>query len=260
MFWKRKKKASTVSSSSNENLDQSPQVRSMIEVINKQEAANPLIRAQITSKDITNATINMLRDEKGVRIETALGILGALAGAACAYAMLDAVARGQKPEAPEIVIAQLKTGERLMFGDYINRKLVEGEKAGGQVLSLWHLFAGIAQHHMGQAPKIDLEEVFKRVAQQVGTDDFGKVNVPADNMPGDLPQNFVAALFPKYLDVLARYNLPSEQYWLAIGLSAQEIIGMGKDTADITMLTRLTFECAVYASKIDMEQYLNRAG
>jgi len=232
----------------------------MLQAIERQESSDPLIRARITSKDITGFTLELVKDERGVRVESALGVLASLAGASCSFAMLDLVEQGTLAmAAPEVAIATLKSGDRAMFGDYINRKLVEGETVGGQTLSLWHLVGGMA-HHLGHDPKIDWNELMSRIVEEVGKPDFGNVRVPEKNRPGDLPQNFVRRFFPIYLPILTRYGLPNNQYWLAFGLSVQEVLKMAKDSADPAMMARLSIECAAYATKIDMAEYLRQGG
>lgn len=230
----------------------------MLMAIEKQEPSDPLIRAKITGRELTGYTLELVKDDHGIRVESALSILASLGGASCSFAMLDLVERGElATEMPEVAIATLKSGGRAMFGNYINRKLVEGETVGDQRLSMWGLIGGMA-HHLGHAPEIDWSELMTRITKEVGGSDFGKVRVPHKHRPLDLPQNLVSRYFPAYLPLLTRYDLPRDQYWLAFGLSAQEVLKMAKDAADPAMMARLSIECAAYAAKIDMARYLDQ--
>ena len=247
MFWKKKSKAPAPPTS--DALE--PAIESMRYAVQNAAPKDPLIAAKMTSKDITGNLLEMLKDDRGVRVETALGVLGTLSGFSASYAMIEAVNSGKIQMAmPEVAIAELKSGERAMMGNYINRKVAEGEAIGGQTLSLWHLIAGMVQH-LGQTTTVNLEEIFGRTAQTIGTEAFWKLNLPDAHHPGDSIQNFVTHLFPKFLPILQRYDLPVDQYYLAFSLSAQEVLQMAKDTIAPDLAAQIIMECAIPASKID---------
>lgn len=254
MFWNRKKKNLI---ETHEPGSVAPSVVAMRKTIANQEQDDKLLRAKITGKEITTNILEMVKDERGVRIETALGVLGSMAGFTTSYAMMHEVMRGiLKVEMPEVVIATLKSGDDVMFGDYINRKLVEGELIGGQNLSLWAMVAGKAQQ-LGATPTFDIMDVFSRVSKSIGTPEFGVLQVADQHHPGDTPQEYVSQLFAKFLPILGRYELPVDQYFLAFALSAQELIEMGKEALAPDIACQIVMECAVPASKLDPRPYFS---
>lgn len=253
MFGKRKKQNQFGHKAQSEA--QSLQM-SLLETIAHKEKDDPLIRAKIASKSITTQILGMLNDEKGVRIETALGIVGSMAGFCTSYAMMHEVISGVLPiNQPEVAIAKLTSGEEVMFGNYINRKLVEGELIGDQTLSLWAIAAGIAQQ-LGQMPKFDLAEIFSHVSKTIGHREFGSWRLAEQHHPGDKPQTYVKELFKDFLPVLKDYQLPENQYFLAFALSSQEIIALGKDALPPEIGCQIVMECAVPASKLDPRPYM----
>lgn len=244
MFGWFKKKASEVAPKGN------PAIAAMRATIDAQEAKTPQIRAMMTSKDITTNVLEMLKDEKGVRVENALGLLGALAGYSCSYDVLRKLADGRlKAEAPEVVLVSDKAGQTWLFGNAVNRPLVEGVDIAGQKVSVWALVAGAAQQ-LGTPSKLDVSALFARVAGAVGGAEFGAVNLPDAHRPTDMPQDYVQHLFPRILPLLDRYELPSDQYFLALGLSAQEVMGMAKAAIAPDLAAQIVMEYAVPASKI----------
>ncbi len=256
MFGKRKKQNSI---GSNEPENVSPSVIAMRRAIARQEQDDKLARAKITGKDITANVLEMVKSERGVRVETALGVLGSMAGFTTSYAMMHEVSRGiLKVEMPEVMIVTLKSGDETMFGDYINRKLVEGELIGGQKLSLWALIAGKAQQ-LGTMPNSDINDLYSRVSKSIGTSEFGVLQVAEKHHPGDTPHEFVSQLFVKFLPILKRYELPVDQYFLACALSAQELMELGKEALAPDIACQIVMECAVPASKLDPRPYFGNA-
>jgi hypothetical protein len=247
-FWKRRKSAKQPR---HPMASHDEELNSIRREIDDKESDDPLIRLKITGQDITANLLEMTRDSKGVNMENAMGILGALAGFSTSYAMMTKVVAGKLDvEAPEVVIATLKSGGHVMFGDFINRKLIEGEEFAGQTLSLLHVVYGKAQH-LDTVDPLDVDELFARVARTVGTPEFGIPQMPASHMPGDSLKKFVTYLFPKFRPILERYDLPPDHYHLAFGMSAQEVMEMGKDVLSPGLSAKLFMECAVPMSSLD---------
>lgn len=258
MFWKRKRRKETTSQDS-KNLGPSPSILAMRAVIAEQSLKDPLICAKMTAKDLTSNAMKIVKDERGVRLETIAGVLGSLAGYSTAWAMFHDLAEKKiRPEVPEVCIIQTKNSQqKFYFGDYLNRKLVEGEDYGGQKLSLWRLVAGTAQAQGGKPSRDELSAMFEHVAAAVGSDDFDKIKVPKKHHPGDSPSNFVKHLFPKFLPILKSYELPVGQYHLAFAMSIQEVMEMAKGVSSISpdMITSIVMQCAIPASKLCPDQF-----
>ena len=150
---------------------------------------------------------------------------------------------------PEIVIVRLKDGSEWLFGDAVNSRLVEGVEISGQKLSVWALIAGKVQQ-LGNPLTLDIKELFGRVAEAIGKPKFGHADLPDAHRPTDTPQDYVKYLFPKVLPLLDRYGLAPEQYFLALALSAQEVMQMAKGTIAPDLAAIILMEYAVPASKL----------
>ena len=114
---------------------------------------------------------------------------------------------------------------------------------------LWALIAGKVQQ-LGNPLTLDIKELFGRVAEAIGKPKFGHADLPDAHRPTDTPQDYVKYLFPKVLPLLDRYGLAPEQYFLALALSAQEVMQMAKGTIAPDLAAIILMEYAVPASKL----------
>ena len=157
MFWKKKKPApaSPDQPASSRHLA----IDSLKQAIAAQEKNNPHVRAQITGKDLVSNLLEGLKDDRGVRIETLLGVLGSFAGFSTVYAMVKRLEDGSlKLEMPEVAVVELQDGRKFYFGDFLNRRLAEDK------LSVFGLSAGAAEQ-LGATGFLDLQELFARTAK-----------------------------------------------------------------------------------------------
>jgi len=252
--WKKRRAAKTQTEAGTQpeetGENQSPSIAAMKRAIADHEAEDPMIRAVMTAKDLTTNALNWFKDDRGVRVESVLGGLGALAGFCAAYDVAERVAEGRlKAEMPGVVIVDLKDGTRFWFGDEINAYLAENPH------SIWSLTVGMAQK-LGATELPDHHEIFRRVAGAIGGEGFGIADLPAEHMPGDSAQNFAREMFPVAAKVLRHYDLPRGQWPLAVAISIQEIMEMAQDELDPAMMVRIVMEMAIPASKFDPETLL----
>ena len=232
------------------SLDASPSIATMKKAIADHEVEDPMIRAVMTGKDLTVNTLNWFKDNRGVRVETVLGGLGALAGFCAVHDVAGRVAEGRlKAEMPGVAIVDTKDGARFWFGNEINAHVVENPH------SIWSLTAGMAAK-LGATELPDLDGLFRRVAAALGNDEFGVADLPPEHMPGDSAPSFAREIFPVAARVLGQYDLARGQWPLAVALSIQEIMEMAKDQLDPAMMARIVMEMAVPASKLDPETVL----
>ncbi len=212
---------------------------------------DPLARLHIASQDITTKILEMTCDSKGFHMETAIGILGSLAGFSTSYAMITRLLEGAlEAKSPEAVIARLKSGDHIIFGEFINRKLVDGEDIAGQNLSLMHVMYEKAEH-LTKVEPLNIDNLFARVAKTIGTPEFGIPKIPDSCRLDETPETYVTNLFPRFLPGLEQYDLPVDHYHLAFGLSAQVVMQIGKDIVSPGMSAKLFMECAVPMSYLD---------
>lgn len=216
-----------------------------------------LDRAKLCAREVSTHLVDLLKDERGVRVETALGALGSLAGVSASFAMWHGLTNGRlRKELPEVMVVNTEPGDTFLFGDYINRRILAGERVGPHLVSVWHLAAGQTMT-LGGATDLDLTAIVERVAGQIGRPAFGQIDVPELHHPGDTPQAMAMALFPKFRPILARYNTDVPNYFLPFALAVQHTMTEGKAVIDATLALRIVMECAVPASKIDPRPLMN---
>lgn len=233
-----------------ERAGEPPAIPAMKRAIADHEKDDPTIRAVMTGKDLTASALTWFKDDRGVRIESMLGGLGALAGFCATFDVAGRVAEGSlKPGMPGVVIADTRDGGRFWLGDEINRLVAQ------DTYSIWGLTGGMAQK-LGAAELPNPDAIFRRVAGTLGTDSFGIADLPPAHMPGDSAQNFAREIFPVAVRVLRHYDLPRGQWSLAVAFSIQEIMEMSKDRLDPALMARIVMEMAIPASKLDPERLL----
>lgn len=242
MFFRRKKR-----SEPHPTPGANASVEAMKRTIAEQERNNPLLRAHVTQMDIVLNLSEWLKDDRGLRIETMLGALGSLAGFAAVVEVATAVKSGkQKAEMPDVMILTTGRGEKLWFGDRINRYVAEDS------YSLWSLIAGRAQDMGGELP--DLTEIFQHTAGVGGTDAFAVPRLPPEHMPGNSPVDFARYLYPQVFPILTRYDLPPQQHTLALAMAACDVMDQAKGHLDPGLMAKIVMECAIPASKLDPDQ------
>lgn len=247
--WKRRRAANNDKPAAAPKAEH-PAIPAMKKAIADHEKDDPMIRAVMTGKDLTANALNWFKDDRGVRIESVLGGLGALAGFCAAFDVAGRVAEGSlKAEMPGVAIVDTKEGSRFWFGDEINRLVAE------DTYSIWGLTGGMAQK-LGATELPNVGEIFRRVTEVLGADSFGIADLPPAHMPGDNAQNFAREIFPVAVRVLRHYDLPRGQWSLAVAFSIQEIMEMAKDQLEPALMARIVMEMAIPASKLDPERLL----
>ncbi len=219
--------------------------RSLVE----KEKADADIRAKVCAGFLLDGwLLNVLRDEKGVRVQMLLGILGSLGGFACQMAVREhAKQTGKVAERNTLMEIESNNGHRTFFGDAPNYFLLEGPK------SIWAIAAGGA-HSLGvdTAKLRNAPEIAGHVAKTVGTDAFGVPRVPAGNEVGETPANLVKLFWPPFESQLARkYCREPSQWPLTTAIAIQRTMMKAKGAIDPLVAYTIVMECAVPAAKLD---------
>lgn len=214
------------------------------------EGSDPLARLQLAGRIVFDLTCDIIKTERGVRIEDAVAVLASTGGFTCIHSTLAALAaRGQTREAVGIVTARGTDGQDYLFGDAPNRLLLESEHA---LLSL----ALGAAHHLGANVSLEMvHETMGRVASSVGGPEFGVPMLPPQHRPGDLPIHYVRYLWPKIVEALDLYEVPVEHRATAIGFALQRAIDAGKEVLDPMIAAAIAVECAVPMAKLDPARF-----
>lgn len=218
--------------------------------LDREEAADPLMRPRLAGRILFDLTCKMINSERGVRIEDALAALASNGGYSCIVATLAALkAAGRTPQSVGMLEVGAKDGQRYYFGDMPNTALWEHSE------SLLSLTLGAAQACGGAVTREMVEEVMGRTASALGSEQFGKVLVEPAHRPGDEPIEYVRHLWPHYLEALALYQVPGEQWPMAFGFALQHAINGGKQVLDPTLAAHICVDCAVPMAKLDPARF-----
>ena len=215
---------------------------------------------QKATAEVGGYILGTYRDKKtGVlRAADAVSALGALAGI---FAQVQARAMMQSGAIPqtETTLAQVtaKSGELYYFGDAINACLMEGSR---EQPAFWNLAGGAARDQK-IADKVDVLEIARRAANDVGTRNFGKPRIDARYKLSEAPVDAVRAHGPWLLVRFLELGLQPANLMIVFGSVAQSFAqfaaGEIKDVqADVPMkrvdIVRLYMEAAIPASKLDL--------
>ena len=226
----------------------SPADTAMLRVIDERRADDPLIGAKMAAREILGRLMDAVKGERGVHVESLFCALGSLAGYACqAGIRARALSEGQPPEV-YFSVAETTDGRHYFFGDALNRPLAEDR------LSLWSLAAGAAAHlGASQIPKV--EEYFRVVAADLGTEKFGVVQYLPGASAGDTPINYVKHLWPQLQPMVEKYTGDPAHWSTAFGLAIQEGMTLAKDVIPPAAALSVVMQSAVPMSKITLSEH-----
>lgn len=214
--------------------------------LDREEAQNPLQRAQLTGRILFELVCQIVADEKGVRIENLLAVLASVGGQQCIAPLLEKLEEdGRTPQDVGMIVADATDGHRYYFGDLPNRFLIESQT------SLLSLALGAAQ---SIGATVSMEMVTKemgKVAELVGHgDDFFALDLP-DRNGTDSPLNWAAVFGEKLVEACEKYRMPPLERHIAIGFAIQRALDAAREGIDPDVATRLVLQAAVRMAKVD---------
>jgi hypothetical protein len=221
------------------------QKAALLRAIADRRKTDPLVGAKIGAREVFQHLLKGLASEKGVHAESLLAALGALAGYACQVS-----ARQQASKAPAgtdsgLMRVQTQDGRTYYFGDALNKPLAESK------YSVWSLAAAAAQD-AGCNPLPDLHEMFKHVAESLGSPAFGAPRLPAGSSLMQPPEQMLRQLWKPLVAEVAAY-CPDPQEWpVLFGLAIQQAIGAAKSAFDPRVSLGIAMESAIAMSKVDL--------
>ena len=86
----------------------------------------------------------------------------------------------------------------------------------------------------------------------VGSFEFGLPRIPDGHAIGDLPFNYLTAIWPKLLPTVKLFCGDPAQWPILFGLAIQEAIYAGKEVIAPALALKLVMECAIPMSKVDL--------
>ena len=222
----------------------------------EREQEEPLVRMQVAGTVVFDLFVRMLQTEGGrVRIEDLIAALASLGGHLCLVGVLDRLRAGSlAPQQIGMLEVEGRDGHRYYFGDEPNRLLLESE------WSLLSLVLGAAHHHGAPVSLAMVEQAMKRTAARVGSDEFGKVEVPDGHQPALSPFDWVRHGRAKMIETLDLYEVPPQARPTAVGFALQRAIDQSRDVLDPLVAAQLAVECAVPMAKVDPERFRDPSG
>jgi len=211
------------------------------------QKTDPLVRAKIGSRALKDKLYNVLKssDPRGVHAETALGMLGSLAGFSCVLYALSAQRAGHGKDDPgALMVVTGADGKNYIYGNLTNGPLLENEH------SVWSLVAGIAQH-LGSSQIPDVSEIAKHVASTAGGELFGIPRIPEGHKLADTPRGYVRALWPVVINEVKNYTTDPAEWPILFALAAQQVMQDAQQVLEPGLAAKIVMECAIPMSKID---------
>jgi len=226
-----------------EEKDLSAQHR-LLGAVEERRKKDPLIGARIGAKEVYRRVSEAVTVEGEPHDASLLCALGALAGYACQASLrMQAINRGEAADAAFMVIAT-QDGKRYFYGEQLNWLLAEAR------YSVWSVAAGAARH-AGCTELPDIGTIFKRVAQEVGSNRFGVPCLPRECAARRLPVDYLQWLWPVTEPVARLFCHEPEEWPLLFGLAVQEAIyAVQQRGADPGLALTVVMESAVPMSKI----------
>jgi hypothetical protein len=209
----------------------------------EKEKEEPGIREQLAGRIVFDFAYELMKDERGVRIENLLAMLASVGGQQCVAPVFDAIPNDGLPEEFGITAMKGDDGRLYLFGDPINRLLVESAD------SLLSLAFGAAQSFGASVTMDMILQEMKTVASRAGKPDFESLDLPERNMV-DRPTEWARVFTPKIVEALDLYDVPPLRRATAIGYALYRAIEAGKDNIDPLLEAKIVLQCATRTSKI----------
>jgi hypothetical protein len=209
----------------------------------EKEKEEPGIRERLAGAILFDFAYELMKDERGVRIENLLAMLASVGGQQCLAPIVGAISPDANLEAIGLTVVKGDDGRVYAFGDAPNRLLVESPD------SLISLAFGTAQA-LGAPVTMDmiLEEM-RTVAQRAGKPEFEVLDLPPEHMV-DRPTEWARVFTPKILPPLDLYDVPPMRRATAIGYTLQKAMDAGKGNLDPLLAARIVLQCATRAAKV----------
>lgn len=222
-----------------------PATIALLNAIAERRKTDPFVGAKLGGKEVFQRVLQVLRDERGVHMDSLLCALGALAGYACQASLrAQSLANGQQETSPFVVI-ETNDGKKYFFGDQLNHPLAESE------YSIWSLAGGAAKQH-GAQQLPDIGKIFEHVTQSIGSDNFGIPRLPAGHNTSATPLDYLKAMWPHLLPIVKQFCATPAEWPILFGVSIQEAIASAKEVVSPDVAALIVMESAIPMSKVNL--------
>ncbi|MDO8330631.1 MAG: hypothetical protein Q7T36_09185 [Fluviicoccus sp.] len=240
---------STTTNTRSESDQQSvnPAQEALRRYIRDHQAEDPLMGPKMGGREVSLQIMTMLKTERGVNIDYALSMLGALAGYACQAGIFsdhdELVQHGVVPVTD-------KDGRQYLFGDAVNRLLVATPDC------LWNYVAGAAQGLGYQnVQSFDLNSIFSHVAKTVGDRSFGVPRWLPEHQAPDIPINCLIHFWPKFQGIAEFFCLNPKQWHIMFAFAIHELMTQARSVLPPEVAVHLVMESAIPMAKVDLSSF-----
>lgn len=187
----------------------------------------------------------LMKTERGVRIEDMAAMLGSVGGALCLAAVLERLEDARlTPQDIGMVMMRGDDGRIYYFGDAPNWLLCEAP------YSLVSLLFGAA-HGLGAPVSIAMIHDEMRVtAARAGKPDFLDLELP-EKHDVDSPVNWARTFVPFVRQSVMGGLAPGVRLPIVVGFALQQAIDTGRQSLDPMTIATIAMKCALRASKLD---------
>lgn len=229
-------------------LHNSPSAQAMQRAVREAAIKDPLAPLTMTAREVIDYTMIRLKDDRGVHLETALALIGALAGHLCAEIGVQArraLGAGFNPRDLETYCeVQGKSPERYVLGNLVDEWMFRQGKG------FWPCLDAFAQQHGAHMP--DQEELRKHVVQTFYTPDFGIPRLPDRHQPAVPPVVLLQKLGADYVPRLTLYLDRLEDAVTALGIAAQTLMtdAMAGKAMPLDVMLKILAESALPMARL----------
>ncbi len=219
----------------------------MDEALDKAKEQDPLAAVRLGGKELVEMLMDgwQKTDERGIHIDSILGVLGSLAGFSCQMAIWELLVRTGKASISQILhTVEGLDGKKYYFGDFLNKPIFSTP------YSLWNMTAN-ALKAAGSETYPDAREIAAYTASVVGSEAFGKPRLPDGHNLSDVPIHYVQTFWPAFLPLLKKRCDSPTQWPILLGFSAYHVIVTYKEVIDPFIAATIVLECAIPTSKLD---------
>ena len=237
--------------SGSEERKKHPGHQAVLRHLAEKEKDDPLIRPQVAAGIVFDLYVRILGADGGrVRIEDLIAALASIGGHLCLFGVMNQLKlKGMTPQQIGMIDVTGKDGHHYFFGDEPNRLLLESPT------SILSLVLGAAKSHDAPVTLEMVHEVMKRTANRVGTEEFGRPEIPEPHRPAMSPFEWVRHSRDNMLEALYLYDVPPLVAPAVAGFALQRAIDEGRSVLDPMMAARIAIECAVPMAKVDPARF-----
>lgn len=220
-----------------------PGHQAVLRHLREQEKTEPGIREALAGRILFDFVCDLMKDERGVRIENLLAVLASVGGQECLAPIIEAAAPATTMEQLGLTVVKGNDGRMFFFGDAPNRLLVESAD------SLISLAFGTAQA-LGAAVTMDMiHDEMRLVASRAGSAEFELLDLPDAHMV-DRPTEWARVFRRKLAAPMDLYDVPPMRRATTIGNAIQRAMMAAKDSSDPMINARIVLQCATRTAKV----------